>query len=155
MSEQQPESPPESVDAEDPPDPAGKPKAKSNDDVAKDAWQVYWSSLTPEQKQAFADMVKQDMTTIELANELEFDPRGSIRISRTTKKDEQGRPIFACVSPDPEIGKDVLSAMATEYTVHNRSTGSFRLVDLSDRRLLEAPGSAKEPGPDKKKEVKK
>ena len=108
-----------------------------NDIVASNAWQTYWNSLAAEEKQGLADMFRQDIIMVKLSKDYGSDPRGTIRISKTTKKDNQGRPIIVCASPDPDVGKDVLGTMATEYTVHNQSTGFFKLEDLTDRKILE------------------
>jgi len=160
-------------DAKDPPDPkkGSDPKKEAakvevvkpdSAELSKRAWDVWWSSLSSEQQKGFADMIMQDVAIVKLSEELKFDPRGSVRISRTTTRDEQGRPVVAMSSSDPAIGQDILSSMESEYTVHNRSTGSFKLEDLTDRRLLvEKPSGSEQLKPeaekkaeDKPKEVK-
>jgi hypothetical protein len=133
--------------------------SQDNDKIAQSAWQAYWGSLKPEQRQAIVDMFKQDLLMVEHSVELDFDPRGTVRLARTPKKDDQGRPIFALTSPDPEIGKDVLSSMeGIEYTIHNKSTGGLKFVDLTDRKRLESkpePSSEQKGSEAKKEEVKK
>jgi hypothetical protein len=106
-------------------------------ELYKDAW---WASLTPREKQALFDMFWQNMLMIESSRKLKFDPRHTIRIAMTQKRDERGRPIVAITSPSEKIAKDIVHSMSNVvFTAHNKSTGKFKLSDLKDRKCTQVP----------------